>query len=137
MQAASGPLAGMGTVLLTPLDQPEVGIGANASQSGSGARSIASWPTSVITLPVKVTITVSPDGRARRGGQALALQVPGDDGGPCVEAAGGELPAQGGDPVADAAGRPLRAPVRPPGPRLEVVGRLPDTVLPGGADAHG
>jgi hypothetical protein len=68
----------------------------------------------------------APDGGRRGGGQALTLEVPGDGGGTRVEAAGGELAAQGGDPVTDDAGRPLRASVRPPGPRLEVV----ETALP-------
>jgi len=63
----------------------------------------------------------APDGRGRRDGQAVPLEVPGDGGGTRVETSRDKLPAQGGDPVADDAGGSLRAGVRPAGSWLEVV----------------
>jgi hypothetical protein len=63
----------------------------------------------------------APDGRGRRGGQALPLQVPRDGGRTRVQAAGGELDPQGDDPATHLVGCPVRARVRPPGPRPEVV----------------
>jgi hypothetical protein len=58
------------------------------------------------------------DGRGRRDGQALALEVPGDRGGTGVEAPGRESRPQRHDPVAHQARRLLGAGAWParPGP---------------------
>ena len=56
-----------------------------------------------------------------RDRQALVPEVPGDRGRARVEAAGGELRPQGDDPIAHVVGCSLRARVRPPGPRLQIV----------------
>ena len=63
----------------------------------------------------------APDGRGRWDRQVLAPEVPGDRGGACVEAPGGELDPQRDDPVAHGTGCPARVRVRPPRPRLKVV----------------
>ena len=57
----------------------------------------------------------APDGRGRRDGQALALEVPGDRGRARVETMGGELRAEGDDPDALGVGCPVRAGVRSAG----------------------
>jgi hypothetical protein len=61
----------------------------------------------------------APDGRGRRGRQALAPEVPGNGGRARVQAPGSELDPQGNDPVAHGIRRAPRAGARPARPRLD------------------
>lgn len=63
----------------------------------------------------------APDGRRRRDGHALALEVPCDGHGSGVEAGRGQLAAQPDDPVPYDRRRLLRTPARAARPRLEMV----------------
>ena len=71
----------------------------------------------------------APDGRDRRNGQSLTLEVPADGGGAGVQAPGDEVSSEFDDPLAHGDRVPLRARMRTP--RLGFDGFEPTFPIPG------